>query len=333
MAVGTGVGQAWPELSEALEGAAVGGINLIVAVLLWVIMVPMAARVELSALLQVPKNPRALIVTTVVNWLVQPFAMYGLAVLFFRHIYSFSDEVADAALAGAVLLGGSPCTALVFAWSELADGDPAYTLFQVALNDVLILILYAPTAKLLLAIDDIPLPFTTLLASVLLFVVVPFAIGFVLRRAVFGGDRERLATFQRRCSPWSQAALLLMLVLIFLFQGSALVATPLRVLAFAVPLCLQTVSMFVLAYGATYLLHIRHAEAAPAAFIASSNFFELGVATSIALYGLDSPATLVNVVGVLVEVPVMLGLVKVANATKGRFAKFEGDEKPSLSSA
>jgi ACR3 family arsenite transporter len=284
----------------------------------------MMLEVDWASIRRVREHPRPLLVTTCVNWGVQPFIMFGLAVLFFRVV--FASTIDDTALAkqyvaGAAILGGSPCTAMVFVWSHLAAGDPSYTLVQVLVNDILIFVLYVPTLVLLLNATDIEVPYDTVVLSVALFVLVPFLFGSlarsqVLRRRGAAGVEALL----RRLKPFTVFALLATLVLIFVFQGERITDNPLHILLIAVPETLQTYIVFAIAYSACWLLRIEHRFAAPASFIAASNFFELGVAVAISAYGLDSGATLANVVGVLTEVPVMLSLVAIANRTRHWFA-------------
>ncbi|KNC54220.1 arsenical-resistance membrane protein [Thecamonas trahens ATCC 50062] len=292
MVVGATIGSLWPEVAERLDEATVEQVSLPVAVLIWIMVVPMALTVDFDAILGVFRFPRGLLVTTAVNWLVQPFLMYGLATLFFRPSTR------------AVILGGSPCTAMVFTWSVLARGDGAYTLVQVALNDALIFVLYAPTMFLLLSASDIHVPYITVVIAVLVFVAVPFAFGFVVQKFTPWAD-----SLARILKPFTIVALLATLLIIFVFQGERLTDRWTDVLLIAVPLTLQTYLVFAIAAVLAWYARLPFNVAAPATFISASNFFELGVAVAIASYGLDSGAVLVNVVGVLVEVPIMLSLV------------------------
>ena len=341
MAAGTAIGTIWPEVADTLNEATFSQISLPVAVLLWVMIFPMALSIDYKALKKVRSQPKPIMLTTFLNWVIQPFFMFALALLFFRVIFSsvIDDEEREKEyVAGAVILGGSPCTAMVFVWSALTHGDAAYTLAQVAVNDAVLLVLYAPTLFLLLGATDIHIPYDTIFLSVFLFIVIPFGAAFLTRywllnpRSVSGETesereeklkkgREKLKVLEHTFKPFTVVALLLTLLLIFIFQGEKVTDNPTDILLIALPLSLQTYLMFCLAFGGAYYLGIGFDTAAPAAFIASSNFFELGVGVAISAYGLDSGATLVNVVGVLVEVPIMLSLVWIANRCEHYFPR------------
>lgn len=324
MFIGTMIGYFVPEIAEELEKTTLAQVNIPTAILLWIIIAPMMFQVRPSAILNVRREPKGLLLTTFMNWCIQPFFMYGLAVLFFSIVFQGLLDLQEEKqyIAGAVILGGSPCTAMVFVWSSLTHGDAAYTLVQVLLNDTILVFLYAPTVKLLLSIASIEMPWTTIILSVILFVLVPFAIGLLARYMVLrmhNNDEHIVDSIAEKFKPLSTIALLAMLVLIFVFQGSTLVSNWVHVFLIAVPLILQNVMVFFITYSLAYAIALPHNVACPAAFIASSNFFELGVSVSITAYGLESGAALTNVVGVLVEVPVMLSLVFIANYSRFRY--------------
>lgn len=284
---------------------------------------PMMMKVDFRSIKDVGKNPKGLFVTWIVNWLIKPFTMYGMASLFFFVVFKafIAPELATEYLAGAVLLGAAPCTAMVFVWSALTKGDPAYTVVQVATNDLIILVAFVPIVKFLLGVSNVSVPWDTLILSVVLFVVIPLAGGMLTRYFVTRkkGAEYFESTFVKKFDGITTIGLLLTLVLIFAFQGQVILDNPLHIVLIAVPLILQTFLIFGIAYGACWLLKLPHRIAAPAGMIGASNFFELAVAVAVALFGTTSPAALATTVGVLTEVPVMLFLVKIANKTKGRF--------------
>lgn len=293
------------------------------ALLIWLMIYPMMIKVDFQAIRNVGKNPKGLFVTWIVNWLIKPFTMYGIASVFFFVIFKalIAPELATEYLAGAVLLGAAPCTAMVFVWSSLTKGDPAYTVVQVATNDLIILVAFVPIVKFLLGISSVTVPWTTLILSVVLFVVIPLVGGMLTRSSVVkrrGMDYFE-NTFVHKFDGITTIGLLLTLVLIFAFQGNVILENPLHIVLIAVPLVLQTFLIFAIAYFACYALKLPHKIAAPAGMIGASNFFELAVAVAIALFGTTSPAALATTVGVLTEVPVMLLLVRIANGTRGRF--------------
>jgi ACR3 family arsenite transporter len=320
-----------PSIPDALEKATISNVWIPGSVLVWLMVYPMMLAVRWNAIRQVHTKPRGLLLTTFVNWAVQPFIMYGLAVLFFNVVYGsvLDAETQSEYIAGAVILGGSPCTAMVFVWSSLAGGDANYTLVQVVLNDIILLFLYAPTTKLLLNISDIALPWGTIFLSVALFVVVPFALGMLTHLVVLRRENgeELMHRIQKLFEPVSAVSLVLLVVFIFISQAKAIVDNPTHVLLIMVPLLLQTSVIFVLSYGLAYFFCLEHNVAGPAAFIGSSNFFELAVALALTVYGPESGAVLVTVVGVLVEVPVMLLEVAIVNSTKQRYERHLADEK------
>ena len=323
MAAGTAIGIYLPAVPQALGTLEVANISLPIAVLIWLMIYPMMMKVDFQSVRDVRKRPRGLYLTWVVNWLIKPFTMYGLASLFFYYLFAnfITPDLAKEYVAGAVLLGAAPCTAMVFVWSHLTKGNAAYTVVQVATNDVIILFAFVPIVKFLLGLSNVSVPWDTLILSTVLFVVVPLTAGALTRNYVV--KRRGLQYFESQFLPRfdgiTMVGLLLTLVLIFTFQGSVVVEAPGQILLIAVPLTIQTFLIFFVAYFAARKMKLSHDVAAPAGMIGSSNFFELAVAVAIALFGAASPATLVTVVGVLVEVPVMLALVRIANATKHWF--------------
>ncbi|MCI1654458.1 MAG: ACR3 family arsenite efflux transporter [Lachnospiraceae bacterium] len=323
MAIGVAVGHFIPAIPDTLGKFQIFGISIPVAVLIWVMIYPMMMKVDFQSIRQIGKNPKGLLVTWVINWLIKPFTMYGIAYLFLFVVFQafISPELATEYLAGAVLLGAAPCTAMVFVWSTLTKGNPAYTVVQVATNDLIILVAFVPIVKFLLGVSNVTVPYSTLFVSIFLFVVIPLAGGILTRMAVVRrkGTEYFERTFIHKFDNATTAGLLLTLVIIFSSQAEVILSNPLHILLIAVPLIIQTFFIFFLAYGACKRLKLPHTIAAPAAMIGASNFFELAVAVAIALFGTKSPAALATTVGVLTEVPVMLMLVRIANKTKGRF--------------
>jgi len=318
--VGVGLGLLVPGVFEDIAGMEVDGVNAVVAVLIWLMIYPMMLKVDPGCFGQVSQRPKGLMLTLVINWLIKPFTMAALGILFFRGVFEglVSIEDADQYIAGMILLGVAPCTAMVFVWSHLTEGDANYTLVQVSINDLILVVAFAPIAGLLLGVTDLVVPWKTLVMTVVLFVAIPLAAGLVTRR-VFGNDEEALDKLSARLKPTSIIGLLLTVGLLFGLQAQTLVDHPIRVLLIAIPLTLQSYGIFALAYGGAKLMKLRHAVAAPAAMIGTSNFFELAVAVAIGLFGLNSGAALATVVGVLIEVPVMLSLVAFANRTRHWF--------------
>lgn len=323
MAAGILIGKFLPGIPAFLNRFEYANVSIPMALLIWLMIYPMMIKVDFQAIRNVGKNPKGLFVTWVVNWLIKPFTMYGIASVFFFVIFRalIAPELATEYLAGAVLLGAAPCTAMVFVWSSLTKGDPAYTVVQVATNDLIILVAFVPIVKFLLGISSVTVPWTTLILSVVLFVVIPLVGGMLTRSGVVkrrGMDYFE-NTFVHKFDGITTIGLLLTLVLIFAFQGNIILENPLHIVLIAVPLVLQTFLIFAIAYFACYALKLPHKIAAPAGMIGASNFFELAVAVAIALFGTTSPAALATTVGVLTEVPVMLLLVRIANRTRGRF--------------
>ncbi|PQV55900.1 ACR3 family arsenite transporter [Defluviimonas denitrificans] len=320
MAAGIGIGSIAPGLVTAVAAAEVAKVNLIVAVLVWAMVYPMMVGVDPGALRGVLKQPRGLAITLVVNWLIKPFTMAALGVLFFEHVFADRIAPADAQqyIAGLILLGAAPCTAMVFVWSQLTKGDEGYTLLQVSVNDVVMVFAFAPIVAFLLGVTDIAVPWGTLVLSVVLFVALPLAAGIWTRKAL--GSPARIEAFRDRIKPWSVVGLIATVMILFGLQGQVILDRPQVIVMIAVPILIQSYGIFALAYAAAYALRVPHRIAAPCALIGTSNFFELAVAVAISLFGLNSGAALATVVGVLVEVPVMLSLVRFANRTRGRFA-------------
>jgi arsenite transporter len=327
MVIGVLIGKFMPVVPEFLAKFEVANVSIPIAILIWLMIYPMMMKVDFASVQNVGKNPKGLFVTWIVNWLIKPFTMFGIASFFFYVAFQqwISPELAKGYLAGAVLLGAAPCTAMVFVWSHLTRGNAGYTLVQVATNDLIILIAFAPLVALLLGIGGITIPWMTLILSVVLFVVVPLAGGVVTRNLVtrFKGREYFQNTFIPKFNGVTIAGLLLTLVLIFSFQGEVILNNPLHIVLIAIPLILQTVLVFFIAYGACFRLRCRHDIAAPAGMIGASNFFELAVAVAITAFGASSPVVLATIVGVLVEVPVMLALVAYANRTRGSFVQFD----------
>jgi arsenite transporter len=320
---GVALGQLAPGVPETLSRYEYAEVSLPVAVLIWAMIFPMMVQIDFGAIVGVRREPKGLLVTTGINWLVKPFTMFAIAYLFLMVIFSawIPEELGRQYLAGAILLGAAPCTAMVFVWSYLTKGDAGYTLVQVAVNDLIMLVAFAPIVILLLGVSDIAVPWDTVALSVVLYIVIPLAAGWLTRITLirrFGAEWFD-GVFMRRIAPVTPIGLIITLVLLFAFQGEVILANPLHIGLIAVPLVIQTVFIFWLAYKAMQLLKVRHAIAAPGALIGASNFFELAVAAAIALFGLQSPAALATVVGVLVEVPLMLALVRHANRTRHRF--------------
>ena len=323
IAAGISVGRWLPAVPETLGRWEYASVSLPIAVLIWLMIYPMMLKVDFRSVRNVARQPRGIVLTCVTNWLIKPFSMFVIAFLFLFIVFGrwIPASLAAAYLSGAVLLGAAPCTAMVFVWSYLTKGDPAYTLVQVAVNDLIILAAYAPIVRLLLGIGGIHVPMDTLLLSVLLFVVIPLEAGALTRRIVIRrrGAEYFNEVFIHKFDNVTVAGLLLTLVILFSFQGDTLLANPLHIAMIAVPLIVQTLLIFFIAYGWAKCWRLPHAIAAPAGMIGASNFFELAVAVAISLFGLQSGAALATVVGVLVEVPVMLLLVRIANGTRHWF--------------
>ncbi|CBH25601.1 ACR3 family arsenite transporter [Salinibacter ruber] len=323
IAAGVAIGQLIPAVPNVLGEMEVAQVNLPIAVLIWAMIYPMMVQVDFKSVLGVRRHPKGIAVTLVVNWLIKPFTMFGVAWLFLKEIFApfIEPAVASEYVAGAILLGAAPCTAMVFVWSYLTDGDPAYTLVQVSINDLIMLVAFAPIVAFLLGLSDVIVPWDTLLLSVGLYIVIPLVAGALSRIWIIRAKGEEWFddVFLERLGPVTMVGLLLTLVLLFSFQGEVILQNPLHIALIAVPLVVQTFFVFAIAYGWAYGWRVPHDVAAPAAMIGASNFFELAVATAIAMFGVASGAALATVVGVLVEVPVMLALVRIANATRPQF--------------
>ena len=321
---GVAIGKAAPDLVTALSRLELHRVNLPIAVLIWLMIYPMMLRIDFAALRGVGRRPKGLLLVLFVNWLVKPFSMAFLGWLFFKHLFAglIGPHLGDQYLAGAIILAAAPCTAMVFVWSYLTDGDPAYTLVQVALNDLIMLVAFAPIVIVLLGVSNIVVPYDVLLYSVVLYIVIPLVAGAVSRAGLRRrrGERWFEDVFLPRLKPVSVAALLATLVLIFAFQGEVITGKLGHIVLIAIPLLIQVYFNSSLVYGLARWLRVPHSVAAPGALIGASNFFELAVATAISLFGLTSGATLATVVGVLVEVPVMLSVCSFCNRTRHWFA-------------
>lgn len=321
--VGIAVGQWFPVIPQTLSRFEYANVSIPIAVLIWLMIYPMMLKVDFDSVKDVGKRPKGIIITCTTNWLIKPFTMFGIAYLFFHVIFKslMPDGLADEYLSGAVLLGAAPCTAMVFVWSYLTKGDAAYTLVQVAINDLIILVAFAPIVAFLLGVGGVSIPWDTLLLSVVLFVLIPLTAGVITRTIVTRrkGEDYFNNVFIRKFDRYTIVGLLLTLIILFSFQGETILKNPLHIFLIAVPLVLQTVLIFFVAYRWAKRWKLPHNIAAPAGMIGASNFFELAVAVAISLFGLQSGAALATVVGVLVEVPVMLMLVKIANNTRSWF--------------
>lgn len=321
--VGLAIGQWLPAVPETLSKFEYAQVSIPVAILIWLMIYPMMAQIDFTSIVNAGKKPKGLVVTLVVNWLIKPFTMFFLAWLFFKIIFSpfISGELATEYIAGAVLLGAAPCTAMVFVWSYLTRGDASYTLIQVSVNDLILIFAYGPIVMFLLRINNVIVPYETVILSVVLFIVIPLVAGYLSRILLIKkkGKEWFERVYLKRAGKFTMVGLLLTLVIIFSFQGDVILSNPFHIGLIAIPLIIQTFLIFVIAYFWARKWRLEHRIAAPAAMIGTSNFFELAVAVAIALFGLNSGATLVTVVGVLVEVPLMLYLVKIANNTRHWF--------------
>lgn len=323
MIIGVLIGHFIPVIPDMLGKMQISEISIPIAVLIWIMIYPMMMKVDFQSVKDVGKNPKGLFVTWVTNWAIKPFTMYGIAYLFLFVVFKnlITPKLATQYLAGAVLLGAAPCTAMVFIWSMLTKGNPAYTVVQVATNDLMILVAFVPIVKFLLGVSNVSVPYSTLFVSIILFVVIPLIGGILTRVGVIKNKGQKYfdEIFVYKFDNATTAGLLLTLVIIFSSQAEVILANPFHILLIAAPLILQTFLIFFVAYGTCYALKLPFNIAAPASMIGASNFFELSVAVAIALFGTKSPAALATTVGVLTEVPVMLTLVKIANGTKEKF--------------
>ncbi len=323
---GVFLGNLSPDTFAVVAGLEYAHVNLVIAVLIWIMIYPMMVQIDFSAVKDVGKSPKGLVLTLVLNWLIKPFTMAALGWLFFRVFFVDLVDPATASeyIAGMILLGVAPCTAMVFVWSQLTKGDPNYTLVQVSVNDLIMVVAFAPITALLLGVSDIQVPWATLLSSVGLYVVLPLVAGAVTRHLLQKkGDETQINAFVAKLKPWSMVGLLATVVLLFGFQAETIIAQPQNIALIAIPLLIQTYGIFFIAFYAAKKMKLTHKVAAPACMIATSNFFELAVAVAISLFGLHSGAALATVVGVLVEVPVMLSLVAIANRSRHLFAEDE----------
>jgi len=318
---GVGLGLVMPGVFQGIAAIELAHVNLVVAVFIWVMIYPMMIQIDWHAVKDVGRKPRGLILTLVINWLIKPFTMAALGVLFFHYLFApwVDPQSASEYIAGMILLGVAPCTAMVFVWSQLVKGDANYTLVQVSVNDIIMIFAFAPIAAFLLGVTNITVPWETLLLSTVLYVVLPLLAGMATRHALERRSPHAVADFVGRLKPWSIIGLIATVVLLFGFQANTIVDKPLVIAMIAIPLMVQTYGIFVIAYVAAKALKLPHNVAGPACLIGTSNFFELAVAVAISLFGLNSGAALATVVGVLVEVPVMLSLVAIVNRTQHWF--------------
>jgi ACR3 family arsenite transporter len=317
---GVAIGQLTGDSIKVLSDLNISTVNVPVAILVWLMIYPMMVQIDFSSITKVGSNPKGLALTLIINWLIKPFTMAFFAWIFFDKLYAayLTPELAQEYIAGAILLGAAPCTAMVFVWSYLTDGDPGYTLMQVAINDLVLLVAFIPIVKFLLGVSNIEIPFEALFSSVIIFVVIPLAAGLISNRVLIKSKGEKWfkTVFLPKLKPVSVLALLSTLILLFAFQGEKIIASPFNILLIAIPLTIQTYLIFFLAWWIGRGMKLPHCICSPASMIGASNFFELAVAVAIALFGLNSGAALVTVVGVLIEVPVMLSLVKLSNKWK-----------------
>ena len=320
--VGIALGNIFPFIFLSIANIQYQNVNFIVAILIWLMIYPMMVQIDFSSLKNIGNKRKGFCITLIINWLVKPFTMAALGVLFFKYIYSgwIPEAEGKEYIAGLILLGIAPCTAMVFVWSQLTKGDPNYTLIQVSLNDIIMIFAFAPLAAILLGLTNILVPWETLILSIILYVVIPLAMGMITRKIFIKLNNNLLEKFNKKIQPYSMLGLLLTVILLFGFQAETIITKPIIILLIAIPLIVQSYGIFIIAYTWSYLWKVPHNIAAPSALIGTSNFFELAVAVAISLFGLNSGAALATVVGVLVEVPVMLTLVKIINNTKHRFS-------------
>ncbi|AQS53427.1 Arsenical-resistance protein Acr3 [Jeotgalibaca dankookensis] len=327
MITGVLLSQVLPAIPEFLSQFEYYNVSIPTAILIWLMIFPMMLKIDFSSIVNATKKPKGLILTTTINWLIKPFTMFAISAFFFLVVFRpfLGPELAKEYIAGAVLLGAAPCTAMVFVWSELTKGDPAYTLLQVSINDIIVLFLYAPIVAFLLGVGNVSVPMGTLFLSIFVFIVIPLALGIIVRKYVVKqkGTDYFEKDFIDKFDGTTRIGLLLTLIIIFSFQGNQILNNPLHILLIAIPLIIQNLVIFFLGYGGAKACKLPFSIAAPAAMVGTSNFFELAVAVSIALFGLNSGATLATVVGVLIEVPTMLLLVRFANKTQHWFDGYE----------
>ena len=324
LSIGIGItaGYLFPGFFNQIAKLEISEVNIIVAIVIWLMIFPMMVNIDYSSIASIKNNPKGILVTLIVNWGLKPFSMALIGILFFEYIYSswIDPELAKQYLSGIILLGVAPCTAMVFIWSQMTNGDPYYTLVQVSINDLIMMVAFAPIAALLLDITEVFVPWSTLILSVAMYVAIPLVLGYLVRKLLTNKNNNfSVDTFSKSFKPFSIIGLLAIVVILFGFQGDVIVDKPILILLIAIPLIIQGYLVFVIAYDACYLLRVPHKIAAPASLIGTSNFFELAVAVAIGLFGVESGAALATVVGVLVEVPLMLTLVYAANRTRLRF--------------
>ena len=324
LSIGIGItaGYLFPDFFNQIAKLEISEVNIIVAIVIWLMIFPMMVNIDYSSIASIKNNPKGILVTLIVNWGLKPFSMALIGILFFEYIYSswINPELAKQYLSGIILLGVAPCTAMVFIWSQMTNGDPYYTLVQVSINDLIMMVAFAPIAALLLDITEVFVPWSTLILSVAMYVAIPLVLGYLVRKLLTNKNNNfSVDTFSKNFKPLSIIGLLAIVVILFGFQGDVIVDKPILILLIAIPLIIQGYLVFVIAYGACYFLRVPHKIAAPASLIGTSNFFELAVAVAIGLFGVESGAALATVVGVLVEVPLMLTLVYAANRTRLRF--------------
>ena len=320
--VGIILGNIFPFLFHSIANIQFKNVNFFVAILIWLMIYPMMVQIDFSSIKNFGNKPKGLCITLIINWLIKPFTMAALGILFFKYIYAgwIPEAEGKEYIAGLILLGIAPCTAMVFVWSQLTKGDPNYTLVQVSINDVIMVFAFAPLAAVLLSITNILVPWETLILSVVLYVIIPLVMGIITRKILIKKNKNSLQKFSKKIESYSILGLLCTVILLFGFQAETIITKPIIILLIAIPLIIQSYGIFIVAYGWSYLWKVPHNIAAPASLIGTSNFFELAVAVAISLFGLNSGAALATVVGVLVEVPVMLTLVTIANKTKHRFS-------------
>lgn len=319
--IGTISGNIFPNIFIEISKLEYSSVNFLIAFFIWVMIFPMMVNVDFSSLKQITRQPKGLVLTLIVNWLIKPFSMAGLGIIFFEIIFSnfVTDIEASQYIAGMILLGVAPCTAMVFVWSNLTDGDPNYTLLQVSINDLIMIFAFAPLAALLLGITKIYVPWGTLILSIFLYVIIPLLMGYITRQLIFKNKLEKINIFNTRMKPLTIIGLLFTVIVLFGFQGEIIIAKPLIIVLISIPLLIQTYGIFFITYFASYILKLPNKIAAPVCLIGTSNFFELAVAVAIGIFGINSGAALATVVGVLVEVPVMLSLVYFINLNKKSF--------------
>jgi ACR3 family arsenite transporter len=322
IAAGVGLGLVMPGVFQGVAGLEVAQVNLVVAVFIWVMIYPMMIQIDWHAVKNVGQKPQGLLLTLVINWLIKPFTMAALGILFFQYVFApwVDPQTANEYIAGMILLGVAPCTAMVFVWSQLVKGDANYTLVQVSVNDLIMVVAFAPIAAFLLGVTDVTVPWQTLLLATVLYVVLPLLAGMATRQVLLNKSPAALGNFVASLKPWSVVGLIATVVLLFGFQARTIVDQPFVIALIAVPLILQTYGIFFIGWWGAKLLKLPHDIAGPACLIGTSNFFELAVAVAISLFGLNSGAALATVVGVLVEVPVMLSLVAIINAWRPKSA-------------